>query len=87
MAVIVPLLILAGCSSTRWNRDVEMQADQPRALGLGAFAPSCLFICIVEAQFTQTEQNGTDKDAPVRITDHGSVYTGPKRDAPKEPVK
>jgi hypothetical protein len=83
--VSLALVLVCGCASTRWNRDTEMTANQPRALGLGSFAPSCFFICFVESHFEQIEQGGTDKDGAMRYESRSGIYTGPKRDDPKEP--
>lgn len=83
VVVVAVLAVMSGCTTTRLTRDMEMQADQPRALGLGAFAGNCIFMCFISAEFTQTEQGGVDRDAPVHIGSHGSVYSGPKKEAPK----
>ena len=54
------LLMLAGCSTSSVLREHEVQANLPRAQGLGAFSPACLFFCFTEAHF----QHGDDTIDP-----------------------
>ena len=47
-------LVLVACGTTASSkRDLEVEGTLPRAIGLGAFASSCLFLCYVRAQTTQ----------------------------------
>ena len=53
-ATILALAIaLAGCGSSSLRRDNEVQATLPRAIGLGSFAPACIFFCVVHVSFEQ----------------------------------
>jgi hypothetical protein len=46
-------VMLAGCGATSdYKRATDIEADMPRAMGLGAFAPSCIFFCFTETHFT-----------------------------------
>ena len=47
------LLMLAGCASGSMRRDLDVSGELPRALGLGAFAPNCVFLCFPTATVTQ----------------------------------
>lgn len=47
------LAALAACSTSNSRRDLEFSGSLPRAIGLGAFAPTCLAFCFVSADFTQ----------------------------------
>lgn len=51
-AAILLSLALAACSSgPSIQRSQDVDANLPRAIGLGAFAPTCLFLCYIRAQF------------------------------------
>ena len=51
-------LVLAGCGATSdYKRATEIEAQIPRALGLGAFAPSCVFLCFTTAKFTHGDES------------------------------
>jgi hypothetical protein len=60
--------MLGACTTTNRRMTDELNADLPQAIGLGAFAPSCVFFCSVTATFTQGDQN-----APELLTIDGKV--------------
>jgi len=47
------VLALSGCGTNSLKRDIDVQGSLPRAIGLGAFASTCIIICIVTANFDQ----------------------------------
>ena len=46
------LMGLAGCQTSSVLREHEVEASLPRALGLGAFATNCVFLCFPTTTFT-----------------------------------
>lgn len=51
LAVIV--IYLTGCGTTSsYQREHDVEANLPRAQGLGAFAPACLFFCFPTVTFS-----------------------------------
>lgn len=67
-ASLVVVLSLAGCSAPSYQRSHDVDASLPRAIGLGSFASTCLFLCYVRSQFTRggDESNVDDSDAHFR---------------------
>ena len=68
LLALLMLVVLAGCSTTTRSVTDELRANLPRAQGLiGTFTPACLFLCFVEAQFTQGDTETTREvlDGPV----------------------
>lgn len=52
-AAAILATLLAGCgTNSSYMREHELTANLPRAQGIGAFSPQCIFICITEAHFT-----------------------------------
>lgn len=47
------VIVLMGCTSANMRRDLDVSGELPRALGLGAFAPNCLFLCFPANTITQ----------------------------------
>ena len=45
--------LLSGCGTTSMRRDLDVSGELPRALGLGAFAPNCVFLCFPTNTITQ----------------------------------
>ena len=69
MKYLVVALMLTGCGATSdYKRASEVEADMPRAMGLGTFAPSCIMFCTVTTDFT----HGDD----TLIPDKGGIITG-----------
>lgn len=66
-------LALSGCATNRYERSHELDANLPRALGMGAFAPTCLFFCLVNAEFTR----GGDENITAQPGD-GDVHSKAK---------
>ncbi len=52
-AFLASLLALGGCASGSMRRDLDVSGELPRALGLGAFAPNCVFLCFPTNTITQ----------------------------------
>lgn len=47
------VIALVGCGTTSsYQREHEVSANLPRAQGLGAFVPSCIFFCFATANYT-----------------------------------
>jgi hypothetical protein len=87
------LLALAGCSTSSSLREHDMEANLPRALGLGAFAPSCFMFCFPTVTFSHGDDsidpNATaalmrSKSLAESATKPPSITKKPK-DSPKEP--
>jgi hypothetical protein len=47
------LALLAACQSPSLQSETGIKGDLPNALGLGAFASQCLFLCFVSSSFSQ----------------------------------
>lgn len=74
--VIACALVLAGCTTANTRRDLDVTGSLPRAIGLGAFAPTCFFLCFVSAETAQgdTVREKIDtNEAPLTI--HGTTAT------------
>lgn len=50
---LLPLVLLTGCTSANMRRDLDVTGEIPRALTLGAFAPTCFFLCFPTTTATQ----------------------------------
>jgi hypothetical protein len=50
---LLPCMLLAGCSTSNLRRDLDVSGSLPRAIGLGAFTPSCIFLCFPSTTITQ----------------------------------
>ena len=47
------IVTVAGCGTTSsYQREHDVEANLPRAMGLGAFTPACLFLCFPSTTFT-----------------------------------
>lgn len=47
------LVMIAGCGATSsYQREHDIQANLPRAMGLGAFTPACIFLCFPTTTYT-----------------------------------
>lgn len=57
MIRLLLLLALAGCGTTSSLRNVEMEASLPRALGMGAFTPSCIMFCFPTVSFAHGDDS------------------------------
>jgi hypothetical protein len=52
-AATILAMLLAGCGATSsYQRAHEIEANLPRAQGLGAFTPACFIFCFATAHFT-----------------------------------
>ena len=49
MAIV---LMVTACGTQSYARGEDLRANLPRGIGLGAFAPGCIFICVVTANFS-----------------------------------
>jgi len=50
---IFVLVMIAGCGTTSsYQREHDVEANLPRAQGLGAFTPACLFLCFPTVTFS-----------------------------------
>jgi len=55
---IFVIFMVTGCGTTSsYRRDEDIQANLPRAQGLGAFAPSCVFLCFPTVTFSHGDDN------------------------------
>lgn len=66
---------LSGCATPSYERSHELDANLPRALGMGAFAPTCFFLCLVHAAFTRggdENVNGAPDPEAGRVQSTGS---------------
>ncbi len=77
----VIVLAASGCTTSRYERAAEVQADLPSAIGLGAFASSCIFFCFITATFSALPTLDP-QDATLRYETHRSLSVGPTK--PKE---
>ena len=56
MTTALPLLLivaLAGCTTASMRRDLDVTGSLPRAIGLGAFAPTCFLLCFTSNEIHQ----------------------------------
>lgn len=67
-------LVLMGCATTTYDRAQDLSANLPRALGMGAFAPSCFLFCFVNARF----ERGGDETLPTDGPNAGDVESHDK---------
>lgn len=49
--LVIFVLVLAGCGTASSLREHEVSANLPRAQGIGAWTPSCIFFCFAEAHY------------------------------------
>ena len=63
-AVLLLALLLAACSSASLSRDLDVTGTLPSAIGLGAFAPNCIFFCFVTATITQGDTAAINPAVP-----------------------
>lgn len=78
IAMCIAAFIMAGCHTLRsdYDRATDLQAELPRAQGLGAFSGSCIFFCFVHAEFTQgntTPVEVLDKEGHVKSHNDVSI--------------
>lgn len=67
-------MIIAGCAGPALEQAKIQSATLPRALGIGATASSCFFICIVIATFTQgdvKEREAEESDVSIKARTKG----------------
>ncbi len=60
MKLLVLLMLIASCTTTSTRREVDMEGQLPRAITLGAFAPSCFMFCSVQNNTTQGDVTKED---------------------------
>jgi hypothetical protein len=59
---VAVVLILAGCAGPAYEQARETNAVLPRALGIGATATSCFFLCFVSTSFEQGDVKEHDAE-------------------------
>ena len=63
---------VGACSTSRYERDSETSATLPNGQGLGAFAGACVFLCFVQATFTQRD-GAAPTDPAIEILDSAGI--------------
>jgi hypothetical protein len=86
------ILLGGGCGATSsYMREHDVSANLPRAQGLGAFTPACIFLCFATTHFTHGDDtidpNATEalmhSKMNVQAVKQGGVVTSQK--GPKKP--
>ena len=80
LVAVFTLLLLTACGAPGIKSDAAFSGSLPRALGVGAFASQCFFLCFVSAQFTQGNVDETEgsPDSSVRHRRSNDAATGLK---------
>lgn len=82
LIVVLACLMTAACTTLNRSMTDELQADLPRAQGLGSFVPSCLFLCFARAEFVQGDvQPVAVQEPPAPVNKRTGIAT--KRKGPK----
>lgn len=84
-------IALAGCNTIEhgYAKNSDIEAQLPRAQGLGAFAGSCWFLCFVHAQFSQGDVTPVEvvDDEDGKVKAHTDVTLKLKTDTRPDFVK
>lgn len=88
------IVTVAGCGTTSsYQRQHDVEANLPRAQGLGAFTPACIFFCFPTVTFTHGDDtidpNATEALMHSKVNVQASKQTaivksqrGPKKPPP-----
>lgn len=84
-AAAIFAVLLAGCSTASSLREHEVSANLPRAQGLGAWTPACIFFCFAESHYVHGDDT-IDPSATEALM-HSSLHVEQiKRNGPPPPA-